>query len=154
MKFPWAEIDDSYLPTVHQKTGERPYQDDLLLYKWFGIKMPRWVLARPQGFPPKMVFGNQNYSNTAEPSKEDWHTCLLDWPSCGQKPIPRPGTYQFSWVYPKILGKIISGPYFAFTTKKIFGHTWHGRIGFARWSEAGDERYYQMFPLAIRRDIR
>src|SRR3990167_8676398 len=50
--------DYSYLPDIHRPNGERPFHDDWVLYKWFGVRFPRWFDARPAGYPPRVLAGS------------------------------------------------------------------------------------------------
>jgi len=160
-------IPDTHLPEIHRRWNARWWHDDLLLWKYLRIAIPRWWDALEMVHGPRMITGNQNYLNYNDIdlwSESFWDTSrhivsqgdslmIIPkrknnmWPVYCPKPIPPPGQWQLSLCYPKFFDFEMVLPYFAITTKS----GWHIRFG-CRWSDDSSGRYYILLSLALRKN--
>lgn len=141
-----------YLPPIHRPDGDKPFHEDWILYKWFGIKVPRWLDARPAVFPPRVIWGSKEllFNNALAWKNEDKGLLGTEeeypWSDWGPKPYQPAGKWYLALSFPGFLGTFIPLPYFTFTLPN--GQAF--RIG-VRWSEGVGERYYVLFGLGIKK---
>lgn len=142
---PEKPADWNGLPPDNPESNWRPFQDDYLIYKWFGIKIPRYWFSRPCVFPPLVLFGSKelSFNNALAWKNEDVGLIgtrqKYEWPGWGVKPYQPRGKWFMALTFPEIFGIAIPLPSISFTLKngKAF------RLG-VRWTEGNTERYYSL----------